>query len=394
VPGGLLFVLVVLAVVSASASLPLRLALPHTVAAVAGTGLVELLLRRAAPTADDPRTAGARLVILALVGALVAILTRRLALEETIARVARNAVARRAALDRALLANGRRNAARLGRLIDDLLTLNQLDVGALRLESAPLDLRVVADAAVAAVAPLLREKGQALAVALPRPLPTRGRASRRGCAATPRPRPAPARPGAWNTSADAAGRWRTRPPGTCGAAAGTLPPHPARFPGRGQRQRPPGRRGLSAVADAVSGPDPGPPARPRLRAQPGRALLRDRPAQGPHARRLRRPRRCRAAPPGLRDAPRRYRRAMPPASRPRRARGPPRRAAGPPTAPRHRTAAPAGHRPRHVVRGLPPHAIAKRSTLHHENSKGKALKPSPCLIIVPTAGFEPATKGL
>lgn len=80
--------------------------------------------------------------------------------------------------ERALLANGRRNAARLGRLIDDLLTLNQLDVGALRLEPAPLDLRVVADAAVAAVAPLLREKGQELAVALPRPLPTWGDARR------------------------------------------------------------------------------------------------------------------------------------------------------------------------------------------------------------------------
>jgi GAF domain-containing protein len=61
--------------------------------------------------------------------------------------------------ERELLDNGRRNTERLGRLIDDLLALNQLTAGTLRLAREPLDLREIAADAAAAVEPLVRDKG-------------------------------------------------------------------------------------------------------------------------------------------------------------------------------------------------------------------------------------------
>ncbi|CAA9541168.1 MAG: hypothetical protein AVDCRST_MAG88-23, partial [uncultured Thermomicrobiales bacterium] len=76
--------------------------------------------------------------------------------------------------ERALLDNGQRSAERLGRLIDDLLTLNQLTAGMLHLTREPLDLRDVVHGAVAMVEPLLREKDQMLVTTLPEPLPAMG----------------------------------------------------------------------------------------------------------------------------------------------------------------------------------------------------------------------------
>ena len=62
------------------------------------------------------------------------------------------------------------NVERLRVRINDLLTVNQMDAGALRLERAPLDLRTVIRQAVTVVEPLLNEKGQELELDLPRPL--------------------------------------------------------------------------------------------------------------------------------------------------------------------------------------------------------------------------------
>ena len=74
----------------------------------------------------------------------------------------------------------RRNTKRLALLVEDLMAAHQLDAGTLAIRTAPLDLRdVVADAATA-VAPLLAEKRQALAIDLPSPLPVRGDARRLG----------------------------------------------------------------------------------------------------------------------------------------------------------------------------------------------------------------------
>ncbi len=78
------------------------------------------------------------------------------------------------AAEQGLLQNARRNTERLGRLIDDLVTFNQLRAGALDLEHEPLDLRVVVTDAAAAIHPLTEEKGQTIEADLPDPLPIDG----------------------------------------------------------------------------------------------------------------------------------------------------------------------------------------------------------------------------
>ena len=76
--------------------------------------------------------------------------------------------------DRRLLANIGRNIGRLGIHLNDLLTLNQLKAGTLMFAPVVIDLRAVVADAMAVVHPLLREKGQPLAVALPDALPVLG----------------------------------------------------------------------------------------------------------------------------------------------------------------------------------------------------------------------------
>lgn len=88
--------------------------------------------------------------------------------------VAVSAADRLQADELALLDNGRRNTEHLGQLLDDLLAINQLASGTLRLAREPLDLRAVAGDAVTTVEPLIRDKGQILAVDLPDPLPVAG----------------------------------------------------------------------------------------------------------------------------------------------------------------------------------------------------------------------------
>lgn len=66
--------------------------------------------------------------------------------------------------------NARRNVERLGLLIDDLLTLNQLQAGVLQLDCEPLDLRTIVTDMLSSVFPLLRMKDQVLDVDLPEPL--------------------------------------------------------------------------------------------------------------------------------------------------------------------------------------------------------------------------------
>ncbi len=79
-----------------------------------------------------------------------------------------------------LVSNVRRNVDRLRLLIDDLVTLNQLEAGALRLDREPLDLRTVVADAMSAVHTLIGEKQQQLEVDLPEPLPAEGDARRLG----------------------------------------------------------------------------------------------------------------------------------------------------------------------------------------------------------------------
>jgi len=76
--------------------------------------------------------------------------------------------------ERELLAATRRNVERLRLRIDDLLAANRLEAGALRPDRAPLDLRRTVTAALAAIRPLLQEKGQEVTLDLPTPLPVAG----------------------------------------------------------------------------------------------------------------------------------------------------------------------------------------------------------------------------
>lgn len=80
--------------------------------------------------------------------------------------------------EQALLGDTRRNIEHLNLLIDDLLTFNQLEAGVLHIERQLLDLRTVVTGAMSAVQPLMEEKGQTLKVDLPEPLPTYGDARR------------------------------------------------------------------------------------------------------------------------------------------------------------------------------------------------------------------------
>ncbi len=207
-PGGPLFLLLFLAVDSAAVSLTLRGTMLYVATVAAITTVVDTLLLMWSPTTGDTRLLVARIVMLALVGVGMALLTQRLALEQATARSARDLneqllisslrdreaalqnrveAERLAELDRLradflatvshdlrtpltaaraglamletrtsdrldadeqeLLDTSRRNIEYLHVLIGDLLTFNELEAGILHLEREVLDLRVVVTAA-------------------------------------------------------------------------------------------------------------------------------------------------------------------------------------------------------------------------------------------------------
>ncbi len=238
-PGGPLFLLLFLAADCAAVSLPLRAAVLYTGVVAAIAASTDAVLLMWSPVAADIRLLVVRLTMLGLVTVGMAILTRRLAMEQEAARAVRDAnerllvaglreqeaartdrleaerlealdrlradfiatvshdlrtplTAARAGLamlemrmaeqlgsdDRELLDTSRRNVEYLNILIGDLLTFNQLEAGVLRLEREPLDLRAVVATAVRVVYPLVQEKGQALELDLAEPLPYEGDARR------------------------------------------------------------------------------------------------------------------------------------------------------------------------------------------------------------------------
>ncbi|MDQ2783393.1 MAG: ATP-binding protein [Chloroflexota bacterium] len=209
-PGGPLFVLFFLAVDSAAASLTLRDTLLYTAVVAIVAAVIESMLPLWSSTPRDVRQLVARLVMLGLVGAGMAIVTRRLTLEHDAARQVRAEAERLATLDQVradfiatvshelltpltaaraglgmletsalerlqpseaeLLRNVRHNTEYLGVMIDDLLAFNQIEAGVLRLDRKPFDLRIVIGDATATVATLLAEKRQTLEVDVPTPL--------------------------------------------------------------------------------------------------------------------------------------------------------------------------------------------------------------------------------
>ncbi|MEJ7762647.1 MAG: HAMP domain-containing sensor histidine kinase, partial [Thermomicrobiales bacterium] len=220
-PGGAPYVLVVLAVVCAAVIFSSRGTLLYTAAAAMTVAAIEPTLPMWSPTAGHVRELGVRIVGLVVVGIGTTILARHLTLEQAAARANRDEAERLTELDhlrvdfvatishdlqtplaatrvclglldasvadrlraeeRELLDSARRNNQHLGLLIDDLLALNQLEAGTLRLDRQLIDLRaIVADAPVT-IHSLLENKGQTLEIDLPvTPLTVVGDARRLG----------------------------------------------------------------------------------------------------------------------------------------------------------------------------------------------------------------------
>jgi signal transduction histidine kinase len=213
-PAGPLFVLLFLVLVCATPGLTLRGSLCYTAATAILVGLIHMTFHTWSPSRSGIEDLGARVILLALGGIGTSALARRLAAEQEATRSVRDEAERLAELDRLrtefistashnlrtpltsvragigmaqasasdrlrpeeleLLDNARRNTERLAVLINDLLTMNQIEAGTLHLEPEPLDLRAVVADAIVAVHPLIREKGQTLEADLPEPLPIRG----------------------------------------------------------------------------------------------------------------------------------------------------------------------------------------------------------------------------
>ncbi len=213
-PGGPLFILFVLGIDCAAASMSLRGTLIYTAVGATTVGAVDLFLSRGSPDPVDIRLLLTRIVILGLIGVGMAILARRLVLEHEESLSIRDAVERREELDRLrsdfistishdlrtpltamqaglgmlevgaasqlgseerrLLSDARLNTGRLGRLVDDLLAYNELEAGTLYLDRQPVDLRTLIMDAVSSVHSLLLSREQALEIDLPEQLPVHG----------------------------------------------------------------------------------------------------------------------------------------------------------------------------------------------------------------------------
>ncbi len=217
-PGGPLYILFFVAVVSAAVSLPLLGAVAYTLAAIAAIAVVAPTLPLWTSSEPYIRQFATRLVVLFAVGLGTAYLTRLLSRERETSRAARGQAERLEELDRlrgafissvshelrtpltsarlglsmlesraharldpderVALGAVRRNLERLTFHIDDLLAFNQAEAGVLRIRHEPLDLRAVVADALGAVHPLLEDKGQAVELDLPDSLPAAGDARR------------------------------------------------------------------------------------------------------------------------------------------------------------------------------------------------------------------------
>jgi signal transduction histidine kinase len=219
-PGGPFFVVFYLGLLSAAATMPLLGTVLYTLVVGTIVALVAPTLPGWSPTPMQLRQLSARLVVFALVGIGTAVVLRRLMREQAAAQAAQRLATQLAEMDRLrdeflasishdlrtpltaaqaslgmfetavgdqlapvarpMLTNARRNIGRLGVLIDDLLTYNQVQAGVLQLDCEPLDLREVVTDALGTIAPLLQQKGQSVALDLPAPLPVDGDARRLG----------------------------------------------------------------------------------------------------------------------------------------------------------------------------------------------------------------------
>lgn len=213
-PGGPMYVVVMLVVTCAASTLPLAASLLYTVTAALLMAITAPSLPYWLATSWQIRELGAQVLIILLVGAGTALLTRQITQAQAQAQASRNEAARLAELndlrarffasishelrtpltalkaslslldasleqrlqpdESRLIANARRNVVRLESYIGDLLALNQIEAGVFSLDPEPLDLREVVAGALPAVQPLLEQKGQRLEIDLQTALPVEG----------------------------------------------------------------------------------------------------------------------------------------------------------------------------------------------------------------------------
>jgi len=206
-PAGLIFTLFVLVLLAAAFTMPLRRTVLYTFLTLLVVAVLAPTLPSWVTTHTALRLFASRLLMLTIVGVGSGLLVRELT-------QSRAATVHMAELDRlregfvasishdlhtpltaitsglgmldaslagqlrpsqqGLLQIARQNGERLRLLIDDLLAYNQIQVGALSLERAPIDLRSVATEAVSAVKLALGTKHQSLELDLPEPLPLLG----------------------------------------------------------------------------------------------------------------------------------------------------------------------------------------------------------------------------
>jgi signal transduction histidine kinase len=76
--------------------------------------------------------------------------------------------------ERQLITNIRRNAERLGILVNDLLTFSEMETHSFQLARKPLDLRAVVEDAMAVIEPLVQKKRQVVEVDMPEAVPYNG----------------------------------------------------------------------------------------------------------------------------------------------------------------------------------------------------------------------------
>lgn len=213
-PAGALFVLFVLVVVWAAATNSFPLGPIFIGCGLVAVAVISPTLPQWVSSATSIRELLARLVFMALAGGTTAVLAGYVDREREVAAHSRAHAERQAELNRLrgafvsavshdlrtpltairaglglldaslgdrlrpdegqLLAAARRNCDRLGLLVDDLLAYHQIEAGAMQLVRTSLDLRDVVTASVAAVRPLLAEKGQRVEIDMPERLPYTG----------------------------------------------------------------------------------------------------------------------------------------------------------------------------------------------------------------------------
>jgi len=217
-PGGPMFVLFLLIITCAAASMNLLPSLLYTAVAIALVALIAPTLPLWSASAQNVPALDAQLLAMAFVGGGTALLIRRLMRERTSAQESQTRLLQLEELDRLrgefiatishdlrtpitaaraglgmlessaaerlqpdeqrLLGNVRLSIEHLKLLIDDLLAYNQIKAGVLRLECEPLDLRAIVAEALSIAHPLTRAKDQVLEVDLPEALPYVGDAQR------------------------------------------------------------------------------------------------------------------------------------------------------------------------------------------------------------------------